>query len=185
MNVKGIAVVIGVSMAIGAFAQVRYTERLGTVENMNRVKPGMGVTAQDRKYFAEARITTVYNLRAAEIARRKGGSSWLNEFAEFRAKDYDQNYKELKVIASKLNLRADKSLPRAWEQKLNGLRAKNGGDFENAFRVNFVKINEQFADQSEREAKRGNNSLIRNFAVTQGPVIRLNINMAMRGVAKI
>lgn len=185
MNVKGIAVVIGIGLSIGAFGQVRYTERLGTVENINRIRPGMGVTAQDRKYFAEARVNTVYNLRAAEIARRKGGSSWLNEFAEFRAKDYEQNYRELKVIASKLNMRVDKSLPRAWENRLDALRAKNGREFENAFRVNFVKINEQFADQSEREAKRGNNSLIRNFAVTQGPVIRLNIKMAMRGLTKI
>lgn len=185
MNVKGIVALSALGLSVCAMGQVRYTERLGTIENMPRVKPGMAVIRQDRKYFAEARVATVFNLRAAEIAKRKGGTAWLNEFAEFRLMDYDQNYKELKVIGSKIGVPIDKSLPSTWERRLNDLRAKSGRDFENAFRVNFVKVNEQFADQSELEAKKGNNSLIRNFAVTQGPVIRLNIKMAMRGLTKI
>ena len=185
MFVKEFVAVWALGLSACALGQVRYTERLGTIENMHRVTPGMAVKRQDRKYFSEARIATVFNLRAAEIAKRKGGTDWMKDFAEFRLMDYEQNYKELKVIGSKTGIKVDKSLPISWEQRLNELRVKNGMDFENAFRVNFVRVNERFADQSEKEAKKGNNSLIRNFAVTQGPVIRLNIKMAMRGLTKI
>lgn len=185
MQVKGFLFVAGLLLSAAAIGQVRYSERLGTTETMNRVKPGMGVNRQDRQYFAEARVATVFNWRASEIAKRKGVSVWASEFAEFRAKDFEQNFRELRVIGSKIGVRVDQSLPASWERRLDDLRAKNGREFENAFRVNFVKVSEQFADQSEREVKRGNNSLIRNFAVTQGPVIRLNIKMAMRGLTKI
>jgi predicted outer membrane protein len=185
MKYFGILMVAGALTFTGATAQVRVTERLGTTETMNRVKPGMGVNSNDRLFFAEARVATVFNLRAAEIASRKANSNWAKEFAHFRAMDFTQNYGELKVIGSKIGMRVDKSLPRAWEARLDQIRNKNGTAFDNAFRTNFVRVNEQYSDQAEREVKRGNNSLIRNFAVTQGPVIRNNIKMAKRGLTKI
>ncbi|MBC8063952.1 MAG: DUF4142 domain-containing protein, partial [Chlorobia bacterium] len=140
---------------------------------------------QDRRYFAEARVATVFNLRLSEIATRKGNSDWSREFGGMRLKDHAQNYSELKVIGSKVGMKVDKSLPAAWEKRLSQIKAKNGMSFDRDFRSNYISVNEQFADQSERAVKSGNNSLIRNFAVMQGPVIRLNIKMATRKTTKI
>ena len=186
MKVKAILIALGALLAVGAAAQgVRFSERLGTTETMNRVKPGSAINSYDRRYFAEARVATVFNLRLAEIASYKGNSAWAREFGAMRMKDHGQNYAELQVIGSKIGIKVDKSLPNSWEKRLNAIRMKSGAAFDNAFRTNYMKVNEQFADQSERAVKRGNNSLIRNFAVTQGPVIRLNIKMANRHVTKI
>lgn len=186
MKLKGILTALSCLIVAGAIAQnVRVSERLGTTETMNKVKPGSAVNASDRKYFAEAKVATVFNLRLSEIASRKGRSNWAKEFGEMRSKDHAQNYAELKVIGSKIGMRVDKSLPRAWERRLDQIRDKDGAAFDNAFRMNYMKVNEQFSDQSERAVKKGNNSLIRNFAVTQGPVIRLNIKMANRMTTKI
>jgi len=185
MNVKCL-MAVAMTLAVGsAFAQVKVSSSSGTTETMNKVKPGMAINAADRKFFAEARVATVFNMRLAEIARNRANSSWAKEFSELRHKDYAQNYGELKVIGSKVGIKVDKSLPGEWESRLSQIKSKSGSGFDNTFSKNYVAVNEQFSDQAERAVKSGNNSLIRNFAVTQGPVIRLNIKMAKRKVSKI
>lgn len=185
MTLKGFLAFLALSIAIAAYGQVKVAASTGNTETMNRIKPGMGVSSQDRRYFAEARVATVFNMRLMEVATQHATSDWAKAFAEMRLKDYAQNYAELKVIGSKLSIKVDKALPGAWERKHSQVANSNGGAFDAAFRRSFISVNEQFADQSEREVKHGNNSLIRNFAVTQGPVIRLNIKMAERRTVKI
>ncbi len=168
-----------------AIAQVKVTTGNGNTETMNKVLPGSAMNSIDRRYFAEARVATVFNLRLSEMALKQGSSSWTKEFARIRLKDYSQNYAELKVIGSKIGTKVDKTLPPAWEKRLASIKSKRGTAFDNNFRTNYIRVNEQFATQSEGAVKRGNNSHVRNFAVMQGPVVRLNIKMAERRVTKI
>lgn len=185
MNFKGTIVPILLLAVSAANAQVKVSANNGNTETMNKVLPGSAISSADRRYFAEARVATVFNLRLSEIGTRQASSEWAKEFARMRLKDYAQNYAELKVIGSKIGTKVDKSLPATWEKRLSTIRSKHGMAFDNAFRTNFISVNEQFADQSERAVKVGNNSHIRNFAVIQGPVIRLNIKMATRKTTKI
>lgn len=185
MNLRGSIGLVLLFGAVAVHAQVRVTTSSGNTETMNKVMPGAAVNNVDRRYLAEARVATVFNLKLAEAATKQGSSAWAREFAKMRLKDYAQNYAELKVIGSKVGVKVDKTLPAAWEKRLSQVKAKRGTAFDNDFRRNFISVNEQFADQSEKAVKSGNNSNIRNFAVTQGPVIRLNIKMAERRVTKI
>lgn len=185
MKLRGMIVPILLIAVSAANAQVKVSNHNGNTETMNKVMPGAAVNNADRRFFTEARVATVFNLRLSEIATRQANSEWAKEFAAMRLKDYAQNYSELKVIGSKVGMKVDKSLPAAWEKRLASIKAKRGMSFDSNFRSNFINVNEQYADQSERAVKSGNNSHIRNFAVTQGPVIRLNIKMATRKTTKI
>lgn len=185
MNLRGSVGLVLLLGVTAAQAQVRVTASSGNTETMNKVMPGAAVNSVDRRYFAEARVATVFNMRLAEAATKQGRSGWSREFAKMRLKDYAQDYAQLKVIGSKVGVKVDKTLPTAWQRRLDQIKSKRGAAFDNDFRRNFISVNEQFANQTEGAVKSGNNSHIRNFAVTQGPVIRLNIKMAERRVTKI
>lgn len=184
MTMKGfLAFLIG-CVAFAAFAQVRVSNSTGSVETMNKVKPGMGVNSQDRRYFAEAKLMTVYCMRLSEIASRQSGG-WVQEFGSAMLKDHVQNYGEIKVIGSKIGIKVDKQLPAAWQKPIDRLKATSGSNFEREFQRLYIGAKNLFAEQTEREIKLGNNSLVRNFAVTASPVTSLQIKMAKRKVSKI
>ncbi|MCC7230353.1 MAG: DUF4142 domain-containing protein, partial [Fimbriimonadaceae bacterium] len=110
---------------------------------------------------------------------------WVQEFGSAMLKDHAQNYGELKVIGSKIGIKVDKALPTNWQKPIDRLKDTSRSNFEREFQRLYIGAKNLFADQTEREIKLGNNSLVRNFAVTASPVTSLQIKMAKRKVSKI
>jgi len=185
MKGKGIVAIALLGISVCAFGQVRYTERLGTVENMNRVKPGMAIKRQDRVFLREAAQKNMLELELGEIARWKGSSEWAREYGEVMMKDHRMGVNEVRLIARKLNLMVPNRLSTENKKIVARLSRLNGAEFDRAYRAEMIRGHNAYDEKLEREIKLGNNSLIRNFAIKSAPVTRLHAKMAARRVTKI
>ena len=179
------ALVVLVGIALGSPAQVKVSERLGTTETMNKVRPGMAINSQDRAFFKVALETNVLEGRLGELAQKRGASSWVREYGKMMVHEHSMGFNELKVIGSKLRLPVSKNLSSASQNVLARLSRLSGSAFDRAYRIEMMRGHATYLDKIEQEIKRGNNSLIRNHAITAGPVVRLHGKMAERKVTKI
>lgn len=181
------------SLAIGtllicsvAFAQtVKVNRNSGHAENLNKVNPGMAINRQDRAFFKEAVETNQLEIKLGQIAWRNGGSNWAREYGKMMSMDHTEGWNELKVIGTKLRLPVSKKLSRESQEKIDRMSRLRGAAFDAAYRKGMIAGHSGFSQSLEREIKSGNNSLIRNYAITAAPVVKLHMKMAMRKVTKI
>jgi len=181
------------SLAIGtllicgvALAQtIKVNTNSGHAENLNKVKPGMAINRQDRSFFKEAVETNLLEIKIGEIARRNGASTWAREYGKMMVMDHTEGWNELKVIGAKLKLPVSKMLSRESQAKIDRMSRLHGAAFDSAYRQGMIAGHSGFSQSLEQEIKRGNNSLIRNYAITAAPVVKLHMKMAMRKVTKI
>jgi len=186
MNLKT-ALICSLSLvAVFSMGQtVKVTKKYGTTETMNKVKPGMGINGHDRAFFKQALETNLVEIKLGELARKKGSGEWAREFGKTMVMDHTQGFNELKVIAWKTKLPLSKNISSESRGKIERLARLNGSAFDSEYRATMMKGHMAFAEQIEREIKLGNNSLVRNYAITMGPVVSLHHKMAIRKVTKI
>lgn len=177
----GTVLILGV-----AFAQtVKVNRNSGHAENLNKVHPGMAIKSQDRMFFKEAVETNQLEIKLGQIAQRNGGSTWAREFGKTMVMDHTEGWNELKVIGGKLRLPVSKNLSGESQSKIAHMSRLHGSAFDAAYRKGMIDGHGHFSMALEREIKNGNNSLIRNYAITAAPVVKLHMKMAMRKVTKI
>jgi putative membrane protein len=186
MNSRTVLICTLSLVAALSFGQtVKVTRKYGTTETMNKVKPGMGINSQDKAFFKQALETNLVEIKLGDLARKKGSAEWAREFGKTMVMDHTQGFNELKVIGWKTKLPVSKNLSSAAQAKIARLARLSGPAFDREYRATMMKGHLDFAEKLEREVKWGNNSLIRNYAITMGPVVSLHHKMAIRKVTKI
>jgi putative membrane protein len=85
---------------------------------------------------------------------------------------------DLKMLARTVNLSIPTALDREHQQKLELLRNLSGNQFNNAFRNDEVQSTWDEIYLSEVYAKRGNNADLKNWASTNLPKLRDQLNKA-------
>ena len=85
---------------------------------------------------------------------------------------------DLKMLARKVNLSIPTALDREHQQKLELLQNLSGNKFNNAFRNDEVQSTWDEIYLAEVYAKRGNNADLKNWASTNLPKLRDQLNKA-------
>lgn len=179
--------IVGLALMSGlAFGQpIKVSRGSGNTENLNKVRPGMAIKPQDSMFFVQAMRTNVAEVKVGELAMKRGGSQWSRQYGKMLMMDHAQAFEEIKQIGRRLKLPVSKQVPPDAQALIARLKRLHGAAFDNAFRSAMIDGHEKFTTQIEREIKFGNNSLIRNYAITLGPVVRQHLKMAQRGVTKL
>lgn len=185
MNLRKASTLIALLAVTACFAQVKITRRYGTTETMNKVRPGMAINSQDRIFFKHALETNILEAKLGELATRKGATEWTREYGQMMMTEHNLGFNELKVIGGKLKLPVSKKLSSANQSTLTRMARLSGPAFDREYRARMMKGHMTYLTKVEQEIKYGNNSLIRNHAVTAGPVVRLHAKMAERKVTKL
>jgi putative membrane protein len=186
MNLKVVLICsLAITAAMSVGQSVRVTRKYGTTETMNKVRPGMGVNSNDRGFFKQAVDTNLLEIKLGELAQKRGSNEWTREFGKSMVTEHTQGYNELKVIGWKTKMPVTKKLSPAAQATYSRLARLSGPAFDREYRATMMKGHDAFAKKIEQEIKWGNNSLVRNYAITMGPVVSLHHKMAMRKVTKI
>ncbi len=185
MKVKVLMLLSCIALCAFGAAQTVRVNRNGNTENLNKVRPGSAVNSQDRSFFKVALETNLLEIKLGELAQRKGNSEFVREYGMMMVREHTMGFNELKVIGGKTRLPVSKNLSSASQNAIARLARLSGAAFDNAYRAEMIKGHNAFLIKLEQEIKRGNNSLIRNYAVTAAPVVRLHGKMAERRVTKI
>lgn len=185
MNLRTSITLTALLAGTACFAQVKTTRHSGTTETMNKVRPGMAINSQDRSFFKLALETNILEAKLGELAMRKGATDWTREYGKMMMMEHNMGFNELKVIGGKLKLPVSKKLSSMNQNMLNRMSRLSGQAFDREYRSMMIKGHMGYLSKIEQEVKRGNNSLIRNHAITAGPVVRLHGKMAERKVTKL
>jgi putative membrane protein len=185
MNLRKAFTLIALLAVSACFAQVKVTRRYGTTETMNKVRPGMAINSQDRTFFKYALETNILEAKLGALAARRGSTDWTREYGKMMMTEHNMGFNELKVIGGKLRLPVSKKLSSTNQRMIDRMARLSGAAFDREYREMMMKGHMGYLNKVEQEVKYGNNSLIRNHAITAGPVVRLHAKMAERRVTKL
>jgi len=145
----------------------------------------MAIKPQDSAFFVQAMRTNVAEVKIGGLAQKQGGSQWSREYGKMLVMDHSQAFEEIKQIGHRLKLPVSKKVSGEDQILYDRLARMRGAAFDNAFRQAMIAGHDGFSKLVEREIRGGNNSLIRNYAITLGPVVRQHLKMAQRKVTKL
>jgi putative membrane protein len=180
MKTKWLAIATaGMIMAITpAFAQVRVSSS-GRTENINKILPKNGLNRQDRTFMMDAAHINRGEVMLGELARQRGGT-WGRQYGSDMVTEHNAALEELKTIARRKSV----SLPGGMDRKHQAVHDKlsrlSGQAFDSAYRAVMIKGHGEAAMKLSTEIKRGHDSMVRNYAVTMLPSVKLHQKLAQQ-----
>ena len=122
-------------------------------------------------------MADMFAVQLAQLARKQGDNSNTTfAYEEMPADTKATN--DLKMLARTVNLSIPTALDREHQQKLELLRNLSGNQFNNAFRNDEVQSTWDEIYLADVYAKKGNNADLKNWASTNLPKLRDQLNKA-------
>jgi len=119
-------------------------------------------------------------VRLGELAKQKGSSKDVKDFARSMTIDHGKANEELKSLAKKANISIPEGLSEKSQQKYNELAQKKGADFDAAYAKMMVADHQETIDKFRAEASNGQHQEIRDWAAAKIPTLEHHHEMAQK-----
>jgi putative membrane protein len=169
------------SLALGiapVIAQVRVSPT-GHPDDMRKIPPRSAINRQDRTFMKEAAYINRAEVMLGQLARQKGGS-WAREYGADMEREHTAAFEEQKQTARRLGISLPAGIDRMHQNVYDRLSRLSGSAFDNAYRTAMINGHAAAAAKFAMEIRRGNNSMVRNYAVTMLPGVKLHQTLAQR-----
>jgi putative membrane protein len=155
----------------------------GTVLAGSEKKAGQTMT--DQEFMKEATIGGMLEVRLGELAQQNGGSQAVKDFGKTMVTDHWQADQELKDLAAKKNVTLPTALDKKHQQVVDRLSALKGAAFDQAYIKDMVADHEGDIKEFEREAMKGKDSDVKQWAADKLDTLRNHLQMAVETRQKI
>lgn len=152
----------------------------GRVENMNRIKPRNGISAQDRQFMMDAAASNMFEIESSELALQRAQSAWAKQFARDMITDHKAAQAELMTLARQKRVTLPERLPSKHRSMIDRLSRLNGEAFDAQYRAMQIQGHQETARKMETQIKRGNDSMVRNYAVKMLPAVKMHLKHAQQ-----
>ena len=157
------------------FAVVALTLGMGAYAADNKGKDGQ-LSRGDRNFVEQALKDGMTEVELGKVAQQKGQSDAVKQFGQRMAEDHTKAGEELKGIASKIGYAPDKVGPD--EKMVKRLSAKSGAEFDRDYAGAMVKDHEKAVKLHRRQAEKGDNADLKQYASKSVPVLEEHLKMA-------
>lgn len=149
---------------------------------MNTAEGNMAApAAMDGQTFANmAAASDAFEITSSKLALTNSKSAAVKKFANQMITAHTGSTAKLKTVASGLNppITPDPTLNPEQQSKIDGLKAKNGADFDKAYVADQVAAHQQALDMLRGYAATGNVPQLKTFASGLAPVVAAHLNLA-------
>ncbi len=120
----------------------------------------------------------MFEVQAASLAKTKTSSVKVKTLADLMLKDHSMANDELKKLASKKNITIPTKLSEKRQKQFNELNKLNGIDFDKEYAKEMVNDHKKDIDAFQKEADKGKDADIRNWASQLLPKLKHHLTVA-------
>jgi putative membrane protein len=133
----------------------------------------------DVKFVAEVADASMLEVKVGILAESMATSQEVKELAQMMVKDHTKANAELKALCDKKGIKCPTDLSNESINKHNDLsNEKKGEDFDKEYVKMMVKDHKKVIDMFEKEAKKGNEKEIRDWASKTLPTLKHHLEMS-------
>ncbi len=141
-------------------------------------RSGAGDASQDMKFAKSAAMGALTEVKLAELALERASSQSVKDFAQKMQKDHSQASEELKSIAGNKGISLPQELDKKHQKVYNKLSQLSGTEFDAAYMKFMEKDHREDVKQFEKQANKGQDQELREFASKYLPHLREHLQMA-------
>jgi putative membrane protein len=161
----------------------------GRPERMAAIRHNKGLNSADFKMLQEMYWGNAFEIKAGEIAVRRGQSSWAKEFGKEMVHEHTMAQNELKLIAADKGVRLSNNIPADLQNALRRLQNAPSSSFDNVYRASQMAAHSQASTVLQRAIKFGRDEDVRGFAIKMLPPTKdhyalAQIRQTMMGATK-
>jgi putative membrane protein len=132
----------------------------------------------DISFLQFAGTAGLMEIKAGKMAKEHATSPKVREFAERMIKDHADADKELKRVATALDVSLPKVLPRDHQEVAEKMAKMRGRDFDQAYMEQMVKDHEKVVERFTAATKEAKNERVRAFAEKTLPTLKEHLELA-------
>jgi putative membrane protein len=140
-------------------------------------------SSQDREFVVNAAHASWAEIAMGQLAQSSGTTENVRQFGQRMIQDHSSAAKELESIAGKLGLSAPKQPDPKYQGDIKALSKATGAEFDRLYAGYMVTSHETTLQLFQKQASKGDNAHLKQFAAKQVPVLEQHLSMA-RSLAK-
>ena len=145
------------------------------------------VSTDDQKFMENAARAGMAEVDAAKLARQKGESQAVKDFARHMEKDHTAANEELKKLAGAKGVSLPTDVDGKHRRMMDELRRHTTAQFDREYMGQQVNDHKAVVHEFERESKNGKDPDVKKWAADKLPALRKHLEMALsteKGVRK-
>ncbi|HWI14086.1 MAG TPA: DUF4142 domain-containing protein, partial [Burkholderiales bacterium] len=132
----------------------------------------------DRHFIMEAAQGGMLEVQMGKLAQQNGQSDGVKQFGKRLEDDHSKANEELKGVAQKLGVDLPASLDKKHQGKVDKLSKVKAQDFDRQFAKDMVSDHEKDVKAFRKEADKGKNAEVKQFASQAVPTLEEHLKMA-------
>jgi putative membrane protein len=132
----------------------------------------------DATFAIKAAQGGMAEVKLGQLAVQKASNPGVKSFGQRMVDDHSKANEQLKSIAGKDSMTLPNTLGAKDQELYNKLSTLSGGEFDRAYMKAMVKDHEEDIKEFQKEASKGTNPGIKNFASTTLPTLQEHLQMA-------
>jgi putative membrane protein len=151
---------------------------MGTQSENQRMDTGSQQMAKspDVAFAMKAAQGGLAEVQLGKLAAEKAGSADVKSFGQMMVDDHTKANDQLKSVAEKENITLPTTLKPKDQSLYDKLQNMSGPDFDKAYVKAMVKDHEEDVKEFQKEADKGKNEQIKQFASTTLPVLHTHLD---------
>lgn len=177
------AYVLMLAAAFALGAPMATAQPSGTSPNSSMTHPkdnSKSIDRDSKKFFEEAAIGGMAEVELGKLASQKATSAEVKQFGETMVKDHSAVNEQLAKLAQQDGVALPTEVDAKHKKLKDKLAKKEGADFDKAYIDEMVKDHKKDISMFQKEAKKGDNTQLKNFAAQTLPKLQEHLKMAQQ-----
>ena len=142
-------------------------------------------SSSDNEFVTKAAGGGLAEVQLGQFAAQKASNPDVKQFAQKMVDDHSRANDELKNVASQKNVTLPTDLPPEEQQLRDRLQNMSGQEFDRTYMRHMVQDHVKDVAEFQREATRGQDSDVKQFASKTLPVLQQHLKMARQVASKV
>ena len=142
-------------------------------------------SSSDNEFVTKAAGGGLAEVQLGQLAAQKASNPDVKQFAQKMVDDHSRANDELKNVASQKNVTLPTDLPPEEQQLRDRLQNMSGQEFDRTYMRHMVQDHAKDVAEFQREATRGQDNDVKQFASKTLPVLQQHLKMARQVAGKV
>lgn len=136
------------------------------------------LSKEDRSFVMDAAQGGMKEVQMGKLAQEKGQSEGVKAFGKRLEADHSKANEQLKAIADSNGVKLPASMDKKHQAVVDKFSKMKGEDFDRSFAKNMVDDHKEDLSKFRKEAQKGQNSELKQFASQTVPTLEEHLKMA-------
>lgn len=147
-------------------------------EDLNEEKFPKSGEDKDAEFAVKAADGGMLEVKLGQLAQTKGRSQQVRDLGKMMVEDHSKANEELKAFAQAKDISLPTTMSDDCQKIYDKIASKDGKDFDQAFTDHMVKDHKKDVDAFKKEAEKGHDPDIRQWASGKIPTLEHHLDMA-------